>query len=99
MEEERRPLDRTERWYAWALGILGGATTLISFLTRPDTDDLDGFIGMLGVVFSISYLVLLGLAIAAARWLLSSTVARIATIVVGPVVGMMVVLAVARALV
>ena len=99
MEEERRPLDRTERWYAWALGILGGATALISFLTRPATDDLDGFIGMLGLVFSISYLVLLGLAGAAARWLLSSTAARIATIVAGPIVGMMVVLGVVRSLV
>lgn len=95
----RPPLDGMQRRYAWALAILGAATALISYLTRPETDGVDGLIGTLGLVFSLSYLVLLGLSVLAARFLLSSGAARVATIVAGPIPGLFLVLLVARRLV
>ena len=95
----RPPFDGAQRRYAWALGILGAATALISYLTRPETDDIDGLIGTLGLVFSLSFLVLLGLSVLAARLLLSSGAARVTTIVAGPILGLFLVLFVVRLIV
>ena len=95
----RPPFDGMQRRYAWTLAILGAATALISYLTRPETDDIDGLIGTLGLVFSLSYLVLLGLSVVAARFLLSSEPARVTTIVAGPIFGLVLVLLVVRQLV
>lgn len=95
----RPPFDGMQRRYAWVLAILGAATALISYLTRPETDDVDGLIGTLGLVFSLSYLALLGLSVLAARFSMSSGPARVATIVLGPIVGVFLVLLVVRLLV
>lgn len=95
----RPPFDGMQRRYAWALGVLGAATALISYLTRPETDDIDGLIGTLGLVFSLSYLALLGLGVLAARFFMSSGAGRVATIVAGPLLGLFLVLLVVRLLV
>lgn len=81
------------------MGIAGGATTLVSVLTVPRAGDIEGLIDVLGLVFSVAYLVLLGLSVLAARRLLTSVPARVATIVVGPVVAMFPVTLVVRLLV
>lgn len=95
----RPPFDGIQRRYAWALAVLGAATALISYLTRPETDGIDGLIGTLGLVFSLSYIALLGMSVLAARFLLSSGPARVAAIVGGPLIGVFLVLLVVRLLI
>lgn len=85
---DRPPLEQSVRRWAWMLAIAGGATMLISLLTAPGPDDIDGLIDVLGLVFSATYVVLLGLSVLIARKLMSSVPTRVATIVAGPVVAM-----------
>ena len=96
---DRPALERPVRRWAWTLGIAAGATTLISLLTVPGPDDINGLIDVLGLVFSVAYLVILGLSVLVARRLVESVPARIATIVVGPIAAMFPVVLVVRLLV
>ena len=94
--EERPRLRPAERRFAWSLGIIGLIVALIAQLTRPTSDDVDGFIGALGLIFSLGYLVLLAVSVVAARYLMSSGVLRQAMIVAGPIVAMFGLLGVVR---
>ena len=81
-------LRRTERRYGWALAIIGVLVAFIALLTRPAGDDIEGLLGVLGVVFSLGYIALVLASVMAARYLMSSSALRVTTILVGPVVGL-----------
>jgi hypothetical protein len=72
------------------LAIIGAFVALIAQLTRPATDDVDGLLGVLGLVFSLGYLTLLGASVLVARYRLTSSTARLAAIIGGPILGLFV---------
>ena len=85
---KRPALRSTERRYGWTLGIIGVLVAFIAALTRPAGDDVEGLLGVLGLVFSLAYIGLVGASVLAARYLMSSSALRVATILAGPVVGL-----------
>ena len=95
---EQPELRPAERRYGWTLTIVGILVALIAQLTRPSGDDLEGLLGVLGLVFSLGYVALVGLSVLAARYLMSSSGLRVATIMAGPVVGLFALDAVIRLL-
>lgn len=95
---ERPRLRPTERRYGWTLAIIGALVALIAQLTRPASGDVDGLLGVLGLVFSLGFITLVGASVLVARYLMSSSGLRITTILVGPVVGLFALDAVVRLL-
>lgn len=85
---DRPALRPTERRYGWMLAIIGGFVALIAQLTRPASDDVDGLFGVLGLVFSVGFIGLVGASMLAARYLMSSSGLRVLTILAGPVLGL-----------
>ncbi|MDH3247516.1 MAG: hypothetical protein OEQ47_01030 [Acidimicrobiia bacterium] len=65
---------------------------------RPTGDDVDGLFGGLSLVFSLGFVALVGASVFAARYLMSSSALRVATILVGPVLGLFAIDAVIRLL-
>lgn len=70
------------------MAIIGVLVALIAQLTRPTGDDVDGLFGVLGLVFSLGFVALVGASVLAARYLMSSSALRVVTILVGPVIGL-----------
>jgi hypothetical protein len=85
---ERPPLRSTERRYGWTLAIIGILVALIAQLTRPASDDVEGLLGALGVVFSLGFVGLVGASVLVARYLMTSGALRVTTILAGPMLGM-----------
>jgi hypothetical protein len=69
---------------------------LIAQLTRPASDDVDGLLGVLGLVFSLGFIGLVGASVLAARYLMTSGALRVTTILAGPILGLFVLDAVIR---
>lgn len=84
----RPALRPTERRYGWTLAITGIFVALIAQLTRPAGDDVEGLFGVLGLVFSLGFIGLVGASLLAARYLMSSSGLRMLTILGGPVLGL-----------
>ena len=85
---DRPALRPTERRYGWMMAIIGAFMALIAQLTRPGSDDVEGLFGVLGLVFSLGFIGLVGISVLAARYLISSSGLRVLTILVGPVLGL-----------
>jgi len=85
---ERPALRPRERRYGWTLAIIGAIVALIAQLTRPASDDIDGLLGVLRLVFSVGFVALVGASVLAARYLMSSSGLRLTTILGGPVFGL-----------
>jgi hypothetical protein len=86
---ERPALRPTERRYGWTLALIGVLVALIAQLPRPASDDVDGLLGVLGLVFSLGYIAFVGAGVLAARYLMSSSALRVTTILAGPVLGLL----------
>lgn len=71
---------------------------LIAQLTRPASEDVSGLLGILGLVFSLGFVALVGASVLAARYLMSSSALRVTTILAGPVLGLLALDAVIRLL-
>ncbi len=80
------------------LAIIGALVALIAQSTRPASDDVEGLLGVLGLVFSVGFIGLVGASVLAARYLMSSSALRVLTILAGPVVGLFALDAVIRLL-
>lgn len=85
---DRPELRPTERRYGWILALIGVFVALIAQLTRPSSDGIEGLFGVLGLVFSLGYIGLVGASVLAARYLMSSNGLRVLTILGGPVLGL-----------
>lgn len=72
---------RNERRHGWTLAIL---VVLIGQLTQPASDDVEELLGVLGLVFPLGFIGLVGASVLAARYLLSSSALRVLTILAGP---------------
>lgn len=95
---DRPALRPTERRYGWTLAIVGILVAFVAQLTRPANDNVDGLLGVLGLVFSLGYIALVGASVLVARHLMSSSALRVTTILIGPIAGLIAVDAVTRLL-
>lgn len=70
------------------MAIIGIFVALIAELTRPASDDIEGLLGALRLVFSLGFIGLVGISVLAARSLMTSSALRVTTILAGPIVGL-----------